>query len=255
MDRGLRDSFTQKWEQYFGAAGLPLAFYYTDEPAAEDLSASRDEARCLIGNLARVRQGQPYVLQAGTPGCAGGKRYTGFSQTLRPDFEYFLSCGIPGRMEGERYKKSPELVREYLKNHPPFVAPARYLVFKRWDRLEGQESPLAVIFFAGADVLSGLFTLANFDLAHSHGVIAPMGSGCSSIVEAPLIEARSGEPRCVLGMFDISARPDVPAQTLTFSVPIRRFETMAANMDESFLSTASWAAVRERIGKVESPGS
>ncbi len=40
-----------------------------------------------------------------------------------PDFEYFLSCGIPGKLEGERYKKSPEMVKEYLKHTPATKAP------------------------------------------------------------------------------------------------------------------------------------
>jgi len=97
-------------------------------------------------------------------------------------------------------------------------------------------------------VLSGLFTLANYDRSDPHGVIAPMGSGCASIVEMPYQESRSSEPRCVLGMFDVSARPCVPQHTLTFTVPMRRFEQMVANMDESFLITGSWQAVRERLG-------
>ena len=40
----------------------------------------------------------------------------GFTQELRPNFEFFLSCGIPGEMEGERYKKSQELVLQTV-NH------------------------------------------------------------------------------------------------------------------------------------------
>jgi hypothetical protein len=48
-------------------------------------------------------------------------------------------------------------------------------------------------------------------------------------------------------MFDVSARPSVPAGTLTFSVPMARFRAMVANMDESFLITESWSKVRERI--------
>ena len=75
-----------------------------------------------------------------------------------------------------------------------------------------------------------------------------MGSGCASILQHPIAEASSPQPRCVLGMFDVSARPHVPATTLTFAVPMRRFEAMVRNMDESFLITASWQAVRSRLG-------
>jgi hypothetical protein len=166
-----------------------------------------------------------------------------------PNFEYFLSCGIPGEVEGERYKKSPEMVEEVMKNLPQFKAPGRYIVFKRWDMLEESDEPSVVIFFAKADVLSGLFTLANYDEVEENGVITPFGAGCSTIVMYPYLERDAYRPRAVLGMFDVSARPFVPKEILTLAVPMNKFERMIANMDESFLITPSWAKVRKRISR------
>ncbi len=249
MDTRFQQAFERQWEKYFPGAELPVAYFYADEVSAQDARDSRDEEHCVVAAFKRVRQGHTFVYSADSPGCPGWRRYTGFSQTLRPDFEYFLSCGIPGEMEGERYKKSPDLVRRHLESLPPFTAPGRYLVFKRWDRLGAADRPCAVIFFAPADVLSGLFALANYDRADPHGVIAPMGSGCATIVNYPYLEAQSAAPRCVLGMFDVSARPQVPEAQLTFTIPIARFEQMVANMDESFLITESWRRVRERIDR------
>jgi hypothetical protein len=181
-------------------------------------------------------------------GCPGGKRYLGFADELMPNFEYFLSCGIPGKMEGERYKKTPEMVKEYMKKHAPATkAPAKYIVFKRWDKLEAKDNPEVVIFYARPDVLAGLFTLASFDEAEQDMVIAPFGSGCASIVQYPYIEAKSTRPRAVIGMFDISARPFVPADVLTFAAPMDKFKRMVDNMGESFLITPSWAKVQKRI--------
>lgn len=245
MDADFRDYFSLQWRKYFGSTELPICYYYTDSPRDEDVQETTHEHRCLIGNLRRVREGQAYVYDAKTPGCSGGKRYTGFAQTLRPNFEYFLSCGIPGKLEGERYKKSPELVKEMLTQYPGFQAPGKYLVFKRWDRLTTHEEPLAAVFFASGDVLSGLFTLANYDRADDQ-VIAPFGAGCASIVYYPYLEVQRTQPRCILGIFDVSARPRVGLHELTFAVPVRRLEEMARNMDESFLITDSWKAVRSR---------
>jgi len=247
MEKGYIELFINRWSKYFGSSELPVTFFYSDRADDKDLQDTKNEHRCLIGNLDRVREGHAFVYTANTPGCSGGKRYTGFSQKLRSNFEYFLSCGMPGEMEGERYKKSPEIVVEYLKTHPPFQAPGAYLVFKRWDKLEVNENPSVVIFFATADVLSGLFTLANYDWVDTQGVIAPMGSGCSSIVNYPLEEAKSNRPRCILGMFDVSARPCVPENRLTFAIPFKRFVEMVENMEESFLITNSWKSVRHRI--------
>jgi hypothetical protein len=247
MDAQFIEFFVSRWKKYLGGSELPICYFYTDHVRDEDVRESIHTDRCLIGNLNRVREGFPFVYDATTPGCSGGKRYTGFARKLRPRFEYFLSCGIPGEMEGERYKQSPDLVRQYLANHPPFEAPGQYLVFKRWDKLAPDEQPLAVVFFATPDVLSGLFTLANYDVADPHGVVAPMGSGCGSIINYPYEEAQSEHPRCVLGMFDVSARPGVPGDRLTFAVPMKRFEQMVLNMDESFLITDSWKAIRNRL--------
>jgi hypothetical protein len=247
MDAEFVEFFTSRWRKYFAGVDLPICACYADQVREEDVRESTSPERCLIGNLARVRDGFPFVYDPRTRGCAGGKRYSGFTQALRPNFEYFLSCGIPGEVEGERYKKSPDLVRAYLESHPPFRAPGAHLVFKRWDRVATDEEPQVVIFFAAPDALAGLFTLANYDRADPHGVIAPMGSGCASILQYPLEEAKTTHPRCVLGMFDVSARPHVSRNTLTFAVPIRRLEEMACNMDESFLITGSWQAVGRRI--------
>ena len=247
MEKKFQDLFMNQWKKYFPHVELPITYYYSDQINPDDVSQSKNTDRCLIGNLNRVREGYPFVYSAHSPGCSGGKRYSGFSRKLRPNFEYFLSCGIPGKMEGERYKKTPELVQEYLKNHPPFKAPGKYLVFKRFDKLSDSEEPLALIFFATPDVLSELFTLANYDRKDPNGVIAPMGSGCSSILNYPYEESKSEQPRCILGMFDVSARPEVPAGILTFSITFNRFQELVNNMDESFLTTSSWNLVRNRL--------
>jgi hypothetical protein len=247
MDIQIIDNFINQWGKYFPNADLPITYFYTDQPGHQDVNVSETVDRCLIGNLNQVRQGFPFVYDAQTPGCSGGKRYTGFSQTLRPNFEYFLSCGIPGEMEGERYKRDPQLVKQYLVQHQPFEAPAKYLVFKRWDKLNQVDEPMAAVFFATGDILSGLFALANYDMAEPDGVITPMGAGCASIIGYPLEQAAIDRPRCVLGMFDVSARPHVGRDELTFSIPIKRFIQLVSYMDESFLITKSWEKVRGRI--------
>jgi hypothetical protein len=48
-------------------------------------------------------------------------------------------------------------------------------------------------------------------------------------------------------MFDVSARPFVPGDVLTFSAPMNKFSRMVENMEESFLVTDSWKKVQERI--------
>jgi uncharacterized protein (DUF169 family) len=247
MDIAVKDDFLTLWKKYFNGAELPLTFYYTDESGRGEAVTRDSVPRCFIGALAKVRQGQSLAFEKESVGCAGGRRYLGFAPDLMPNFEYFLSCGIPGQMEGERYKKSPELVKENMKEWPVFRAAGRYIVFKRWDNLEETDNPEVVIFFTEPDVLSGLFTLASFDEAGQNIAFTPFGSGCSTIVQYPYLELNVPNPRAIIGMFDVSARPFVPRNVLTFAAPISKFTRMVANMEESFLITDSWAKVQKRI--------
>lgn len=247
MDIKTKDKFMRLWSRYFNGAELPITFYYTDQEGSAELAESPSGHRCFICDLSEVRKGKSLCFDVDTVGCGGGKRYLGFVQEIMPNFEYFLSCGIPGKLEGERYKKTPELVKEAMKKSPQFDAPAKFIVFKRWDLLDKSDHPQVVIFFAPPDVLSGLFTLANFDEVEPNGVFAPFAAGCGSIVMYPYLEKESQRPRAVLGLFDVSARPCVSTQVLTFSVPMNKFIRMIENMEESFLITSSWSKVNKRI--------
>ena len=247
METELKEHFQKLWKQYFPGAEWPIAFYYTDDAGHGKPAPAADEWRCLIGDLAAVRKGNSLCFEADSIGCGGGRRYLGYAHDIQEGFEFFLSCGIPGKMEGIRLKKTPELVSESIMRQPLFEAPARYIVFKRWDRLDEGDEPLAVIFFASGDAMAALHSLATFDESDTNAVIAPSGSGCSSIVYHPYRELDSDRPRAVIGMFDISARPYVPAATLTFAVPWPKFVTMAGNMAESFLITEGWDKIKKRI--------
>jgi uncharacterized protein (DUF169 family) len=246
MEEERRDRFISLWRKYFGDAELPLAVFFSDERAPRAATVAK-YGPCIVNMLPLVREGRTLCFSAESRICEGARRYLGFAAEDRmPSFEYFLSYGIPGKLEGERYKKSPELVRESARFSPSFKAPKPFIIFKRWDKLSESDEPEVVVFLAGLDTIAGLFTLANFDEAEPNAVICPFGSGCSSIVYHPYSELRSLRPRCILGMFDISARPCVGKNTLSFAVPLPKLQRMVYNMSESFLTTDSWKVLRRR---------
>ncbi len=249
MDAKRKEEFVRLWGKYFPGVELPITFYYVGELPPVDLVMPTTGHRCIFADLVKVRTGQSLCFDAQAIGCFGGKRYTGFSDKLAPNFEYFLSCGIPGKLEGERYKESPEIVKELMGKAPKFKAPGKFIVFKRWDKLEESDQPEVVIFFARPDVLSGLFTLAGFDMADPNGVFTPFSAGCGSIIQYPYLERSADTPRAVIGMFDVSARPFIPEDMLSFAVPMSKFDRMIDNMNESFLITESWSKIQKRIAK------
>jgi Uncharacterised ArCR, COG2043 len=253
MEMKLKDDFIRAWQNYFNNAELPVTLYYTNEEGHADLLKTGPERFCIMSPLVRVRHGASIAFSSESVICPGGMGCLGFSSDVKtnpePDLEYFLSYVTPGKVEGERFKKSPEIVREQYKNAPKFIAPAKYAVFKRWDKLEAPDNPQVAIFFVGPDALSGLYNLANFDTADPNAVIAPWGSGCSSIIQSPYLEKDSPNPKAIIGLFDTSARPFTAPDELTFAVPMNRFVSMVENMEESFLITKSWKAIQKRIMK------
>ena len=247
MNIEIRDHFIRQWKKYFNNADLPITYYYTDDPMNATIVSSNGKWSCIICQLQKVRTGESLAFSAESVKCGGAKRYLGFAEKIRPNFEYFLSCGIENQMEGERYIRTPELVVELMKKQKKLIISGKYIVFKRWDHLDEKDNPDVAVFFATPDILSGLFTLANYDQAEPDSTITPFAAGCGSLIYFPYIEKDSLRPRAVIGMFDVSARPCVPVGVLSFSVPMVKFTKMISYMDESFLITDSWKKVQKRI--------
>jgi len=248
MDMNFKNLFLEKWEKYFGCAELPVVFFFSknrNDVRYKDLPRGWS---CLVSELMRVRKGEALAYDGENISCGGAKRNLGYSEKMRPGFEYFLSTGNEDT-EGEKYKCTPELAKIFEDSIETLPANGRFGIFKRWDLLKEFDEPEVVIFFSTPDVLSGLFTLANFDTEDGYGVVTPFGAGCASIVNQPYVENAREQPRCVLGMFDVSARPGVEGDVLSFSMPLRRLEEMVGNMDKSFLTEGAWGKVRKRINK------
>jgi uncharacterized protein (DUF169 family) len=146
METGLRDHFLLLWKKYFGDEELPITFFYSDGNGGTEIAAKPAGRSCLICELKKVRSGKSMAFNAEAVTCNGGKRYLGFSNKMRPGFDYFLSCGNES-IEGERYIRTPEMVNELMKNIPSLSMEGKNIVFKRWDNLEANDNPDVVIFF------------------------------------------------------------------------------------------------------------
>lgn len=229
-------TFLQKYREAFGnAVPLPVAFGYSHNPVAE----VKRIPRCMIGAIRKVCGGEPLTLSADNVLCGGGSLYTAFAP-MQDRIPAFVS-------ETEHYKQTPEQVRRYIHNLDIQLAEKPYLNFIPIDKLSSFDDVEGILFFASPDVLSGLCSWAFYDNDADDAVSVRFASGCCSIVTFAVNENRKNGRSCFIGMLDPSARPLVPANELTFVIPVSRFREMMRTMEDSALFRKAYSIVRKRI--------
>lgn len=229
-------TFLKRYREAFGeAVPYPIAFGYSDIPAVE----GKKVPRCMIGAIRRVCEGEPLTLCAENVLCGGGSLYTAFAP---------MQERIPGFVsETEHYKRTKEQVKAYIDRLDIRLTEKPYLNFIRMDKLADLNSVEGILFFAMPDMLSGLCAWAFFDNDADDAVCTRFASGCCSIVTFAVQENRRGGRSCFLGMLDPSARPLVPSNELTFTVPMGRFREMVQTMEHSALFQKACSIVRKRM--------
>ena len=230
----------------------PVAIIFTDEKPEDALQFKEGSRGCVVAMLSAVGRGETAVFDRRTYGCGGGGVGLGFGNTFSGapgGIEYFLSTGRgEGYPEGEGYRKTPELARAFLDKLPITDIPFDYVVFKPLEQVEpDKETPQMVTFYVNADQLTALVVLANYDQPSSDNVIIPSAAGCQSVCLIPYHETQQEHPRAVVGMMDISARPHVDPDILSFTVPYQMFLRMEANVPGSFFEKGAWRKVSARI--------
>lgn len=243
----------------------PVAIVFTDAKPAGATQFREGRWGCVVSMLQAAAKGRVTVFDRKSYGCTGGGAGLGFGNTyvgFPGGIEYFLSMGNkefcqsetgknvvknwPDLEHGEAYKKTPALAKSFVDNLPYYDVPQEYVVFKPLEKLAAGEKPEVVVFLAAPDQLAAMVVLANYARHGGDNVIVPMGAGCHSICLIPLNEGRSGQPRGVIGLIDISARKHVDKDILSFSVPYKMFLEMESNVEESFLTRDEWLQIKKR---------
>lgn len=230
----------------------PVAIVLTDEKPANATEFTEGRWGCAVSLLTAAARGRQAVFSRRTFGCPGSIVGLGFGnshQNFPGGFDYFLSTGRgEGYPEGEAYKKTPELVHTFQEVLPYRDISHQYISFQPLDTIDPKkEEPAIIVFYANPDQLSALVVLANYGRPYNDNVIIPFGAGCHSVCLIPLKEAEEPRPKAVVGMTDISARPYIDADLLSFSVPYAMFLEMEHNIPGSFLDKHAWQKVVGRI--------
>jgi uncharacterized protein (DUF169 family) len=204
---------------------------------------------CVSAMLFQVAKGKTAVFSSETAGCPGGSMGLGFSSRYPQEMEFILSTGKEGQFEGKSLKKTPELVKDSLEPHTKLATiTEEFVILKPINEVDlNKENPSVIVFFANADQLTALCTLVNYGIAGNENVIVPFAAGCQSFCSLPLAESKKSQPRAIIGMLDISARPFLDADLLSFSLPVEMFNNMEANIPGSFLDKKEWLNLSKRI--------
>ena len=230
--------FIEKYRQAFGEkAPLPIAFGYSDTPVSE----IRSVPKCLVSSISNVRHGNSLTLSAENVICGGGGLYTAFTE-MPERVPIFVS-------EVEHYKKTKEMVVDYVRGLNIELTQKPYLNFVSIDNLKEWSDAEVLLFFATPDMLAGLCSWAFYDNNSADAVVTQFSSGCASIVTRAISENKSGGRSCFIGMLDPSARPLIPENELTFTIPMCRLMEMLDTMDDSSLYQKAFSALRRRINK------
>lgn len=234
------NEFIERYRDAFGdAAPMPIAFGYSDNAVSE----IKRVPKCMIGTISNVRHGESLTLTEENVICGGGGLYTAFRE-MPERVPMFVS-------EVEHYKQSKEMVIDYVNNLHIQITNKPYLNFVRIDKLKNWDEAEAILFFATPDILSGLCTWAFYDNNSSDAVTTQFASGCAAIVSFAINENRKNGNRCFLGMFDPSARPLVPENELSFTIPMCRFKRMLETMNDSALFQKAFSIIKKRINKIK----
>jgi len=253
----------------------PVAILWTDQKPEVSLQFKPGRWGCVMNMLASAAKGKTAAFDRETAGCIGGAVGLGFGNVYEKwpggieCFYGFLSSGNPDNektralaeklkswlspeglenlLHGEGYVKSPAIAEKFVKELPVTDIPARFVVFKPLKDIDPQkDQPVVIVFLANPDQLSALVTLYNFEGEGNRmeNVILPGGAGCHQIGVIPFNEAKSKQPRAVVGLTDLSARNQIKRQLghdlLAFTISWKKFLQMESNVDSSFLKRNTW---------------
>lgn len=229
--------FIYKYRRYFGdAAPLPIAVIYSSQPMAE----MQHVPGCIFKQFHNAANGITVTLSAANLTCGGGKPYLGLASLNERVYDFVSTV--------EKYKQTPALVKHGIEQINARPSKKPYINFVRIDKLNTFDDMEGLIFFASPDIISGLFSWANYDSNDLNAVMSPWGSGCSTSVTSMVNENFKGGKHCFLGLFDISARPYFKPDILSFSIPKSRFIEMCETLSDCCVSgVPAWLKIRKRI--------
>ncbi|MBF0410830.1 MAG: DUF169 domain-containing protein [Candidatus Riflebacteria bacterium] len=223
----------------------PIIALYECPPSEEFGTLVESKGRaCCFAYYPRWEKGETLVIQRSedpfanpTHGCPGLHRSLGIGGPYPPWMPNFLTDGKNGAPMGEGLKANPEIAAAFLERTKQAPKPSGDYLLMGPLRLNQMNKALSVTCFADPDRLSGLMTLATYWSSDTNETAAPFSSGCGLLWRDLALLERD---RPVIGCTDIAMRRYVPANILSLTVTLARFEQMLNFPDDCFLNHSWW---------------
>ena len=234
-------------KEKLGFGNLPIGMFFSESKPENAISFKSKGNGCILPLIFKSSQGKTVAIDQDTTGWNCSAFYLGYQDWIFEGIECFLSDGVVNGREGERFIKTSKQAKSFVEFYRPKTLNTKVTVFKPLADFEQNEKPEIVIFFVNADELSALVYLLHFNAPESEDrIVTRFISGCGSIVTLPMKLKKEGKMQAVWGMHDISVRRRLPKELMTLTMPYELLIEIAKDIDQSFIITESWKAIRER---------
>ena len=239
----LANSFTEK----LGLQNLPIGMFLSENRPDDAIGFKSKGNGCILPLIFSGTKGKSVAIDTDTTGWNCSAFYLGYQDWIFEGIECFLSDGVVNGREGERFIKTKEQAKSFVELYKPKTINHKATIFKPLSHFESGEEPEIVIFFVNPDELSALVYLLHYNSPENEDIIVTRFiSGCGSIVTLPMKLKQEGKRQAVWGMHDISVRKRLPKELMTLTMPYELFIEISNSLDESFIITENWKAIKER---------
>jgi len=240
----------QNLKEKLGLGNLPVGMYFSATKPENAISFKTKGNGCILPLIYKSAQGKMVAIDQDTTGWNCSAFYLGYQDWIFDGIECFLSDGVVNGRAGERFIKTSLQAKSFVESYKPKILNTNVTVFKPLSDFEPDEKPEIVILFVNADELSALVYLLHFNAPESDDrIVTRFISGCGSIVTLPMKLKREGKMQAVWGMHDISVRRRLPKELMTLTMPYELLIEITKDMDQSFINTESWKAIKDRNTK------
>jgi len=234
-------------KEKLGLGNLPIGMFFSETKPEKAMGFKTKGNGCILPLIFKSSQGKTVAIDQDTTGWNCSAFYLGYQDWIFDGIECFLSDGVVNGREGERFIKTSKQAKSFVKFYQPKTLNTKVTVFKPLSEFEKHETPEIVIFFVNSDELSALVYLLHFNSPESEDrIVTRFISGCGSVVTLPMKLKKEGKMQAVWGMHDISVRKRLPKELMTLTMPYELLVEITKDIDQSFIITDSWKAIKER---------